>query len=105
MNIKTAIPVDRSEALTKLLPLIWVFKYKFDKEGYLNAFKAKIYIQGDLQPENDLEKTATTLAATTFQILAAIITTTDLETRQLNAINAFPNNRLDKKIWINYPED
>lgn len=31
-----------------LLPM-WVFKYKFDKEGYLVSFKARICVRDDLQ--------------------------------------------------------
>jgi hypothetical protein len=31
------------------LPLIWIFKYKFDTDGYLSQFKARLCVRGDLQ--------------------------------------------------------
>ena len=33
----------------KLLPLMWRFKYKFDSDGYLQKFKARLCARGDLQ--------------------------------------------------------
>ena len=32
----------------KVLPLIWVFKYKLNNKGYLKKYKARICVQGDL---------------------------------------------------------
>ena len=33
----------------KILPLRWVFTYKFDSDGYLIKCKARICVRGDLQ--------------------------------------------------------
>jgi len=33
----------------QILPLLWVFTYKFDTDGYLTKFKARICVRGDLQ--------------------------------------------------------
>jgi hypothetical protein len=38
--------VDQEESL---LPLLWVFKYKFDPDGYLIKHKARLCARGDLQ--------------------------------------------------------
>ena len=32
-----------------LLPLIWVFKYKVDLDGYLTKYKSRLIARGDLQ--------------------------------------------------------
>ena len=39
-KIKIASIIKRSQATTKPLPLIWVFRYKFDKHSFLLKFKA-----------------------------------------------------------------
>jgi hypothetical protein len=47
MNTWTPVPknsIDQAE----VLPLKWVFKYKFDDQGFLSKFKARICVRGDL---------------------------------------------------------
>jgi hypothetical protein len=39
---------DLNLIATEVLPLMWVFKYKFDGEGYLLRYKARICVRGDL---------------------------------------------------------
>jgi hypothetical protein len=41
--------VSKGTSKTTPLPLLWVFKYKFDTDGYLDKFKARICVRGDLQ--------------------------------------------------------
>jgi hypothetical protein len=55
---------------------------------------------GNQQAAGDLPTRATTLASTTFRTLIAITAHFDLETRQLDVINAFVNCDLDKVIYI-----
>jgi len=40
---------NATTADAEVLPLMWVFTYKFDKDGYLYKFKARICVRGDLQ--------------------------------------------------------
>src|ERR1700726_3663337 len=85
------------------LPLLWVFKYKFDSDGYLTKFKARLCARGDLQPT--IEDTyAATLAAQTFRAMMAIVAAFDLEMRQYDAINAFVNAILPKPRIMECPE-
>jgi hypothetical protein len=37
-------------AAQTVLPLLWVFTYKFDTDSYLLKYKARICVRGDLQP-------------------------------------------------------
>jgi len=55
--------VLKAEAYNKqILLLKWVFKYKFNSDGYLQKLKAQLYVRRDLQITK--EKTyAATLAA------------------------------------------
>ena len=79
----------------KPLPLMWVFKYKFDSDGYLIKYKARLYARGDLQ-STDEDTYAATLAAQTFRAMMSLVAAYDLETRQYDAINAFVNALLTK---------
>jgi Reverse transcriptase (RNA-dependent DNA polymerase)/Pol polyprotein, beta-barrel domain len=82
---------------TTPLPLMWVFTYKFDQDGYLLKHKARLVARGDLQ--YIVEDTyAATLAVQTFRAVMAIVAAFDLETRQYDAVNAFANATLPKPI-------
>ena len=54
-----------------VVPLMWVFTYKFDEDGYLYKFKARLCVRGDLQAQYG-DTYAATLAARTFRALIAI---------------------------------
>jgi hypothetical protein len=54
-----------STADGEVLPLMWVFTYKFNEDGYLYKYKARLIICGDLQQTHD-DTYAATLAARTF---------------------------------------
>jgi hypothetical protein len=77
-----------------------VFKYKLDKHRNLQKCKARLVVCGNQQAAGDLLTRATTLASTTFCTLMAIIARFNLETRQLDAINAFVNCDLNKIVYI-----
>ncbi|KAK7583642.1 hypothetical protein V3481_012924 [Fusarium oxysporum f. sp. vasinfectum] len=97
-------PVPTDEAQGRPLPLTWVFKYKFNKHGFLTRFKARLCVRGDLQQPNDKETYAATLAGRTFRVLMAITAKFDLETRQLDAVNAFTNSLIDEDIYVLFPD-
>jgi hypothetical protein len=46
----------------QILPLKWVFKYKFNSNGYLQKLKARLCVHGDLQITKE-ETYAATLVA------------------------------------------
>jgi hypothetical protein len=102
MNTWTPVPknsIDQAE----VLPLKWVFKYKFDDQGFLSKFKARICVRGDLQPISSLETRATTLAARTLRTILALAAAFDLESAQLDAVNAFLNSSIDEIIYVSQP--
>ena len=96
-------PVPKTQSL-KPLPLMWVFTYKFDTEGYLTKYKARLCVRGDLQDPTHLDTYATTLAARLFRTLIAIMAAFDLEARQYDAVNAFANSLLDEVVYCTCPE-
>ena len=75
-----------------------MFKYKFNTDGYLIKFKARLCVREDLQ--TIYEKTyAAILAARIFRTVMAIATTFDMKIHQFDAVNAFINNRLNEEIF------
>ena len=95
--------VPRDSVQTPPLPLIWVFKYKFDSDGYLDKFKARLCVRGDLQ-RTEQDTYAATLAARTFRALMAIAAAFNLEIFQYDAVNAFLNSKLNEEIFCQCPE-
>ncbi|KAE8547619.1 hypothetical protein EYB25_009412 [Talaromyces marneffei] len=89
---------------TQILPLTWVFKYKFDKYGKLSKFKARICIRGDLQEPNELATRAATLASRNFRTMMSLAAVFDLEIVQYDAVNAFVNSELDEDVYTYFPD-
>ena len=58
---------------------------------------------GNQQREHDLPTRATTLATTSLRVLLAIAAKFDLETLQLDAINAFVHAELDETVFMQMP--
>lgn len=87
----------------EILPLTWVFKYKFNTDGYLEKFKARLCVRGDLQT-TEQDTYAATLAARTLRALIAIAAAFDLDMMQYDAVNAFANSFLEDEIYCYCPE-
>jgi hypothetical protein len=87
----------------EVLPLLWVFKYKLDSEGYLTKYKARICVRGDLQTTAE-DTYAATLAIRIFRALMAIAAYFNMEVRQYDAVNAFTNAQLAVPVYCHPPE-
>lgn len=70
----------------KVLPLKWVFTYKSDDQGFLFKYKARICVQGDLQPHTEEDLYAATGAYRTFRTYMAIVAAFDLDCDQMDAV-------------------
>jgi hypothetical protein len=67
-------------------------------------FKARLYIQNNLQELVYKDTYTTTLVIKSFRVLMAIITIFNLNCWQGDAINAFTNSPINKIIYIKYPD-
>jgi hypothetical protein len=94
-------PNDRS---VQVLPLKWVFDYKFDQDGNLRKFKARLCVRGDLEKVTPDEKRAATLAARTARIIFGLVAAFNWDVRQLDAVNAFLNSTLPKPVYTKLPD-
>jgi hypothetical protein len=99
----TFTPVNRPNSGKQILPLLCVFSYKFNQDGYLVKYKARLCIRGDLQKVNSKDTYTATLAVQVFRALIAIMAANDLEAKQLDTINAFVNSILDKEVYCKCP--
>lgn len=100
---KTFEYIDISTRGQKPLPLLWVFTYKFDQDGYLIKFKARICARGDLQSTEE-ETYAATLTSQIFRAMMAIAAAFDLEIRQFDVSNAFLHATLRQPIICKCPD-
>lgn len=75
-----------------------------DKHGFVTRFKARLCVRGDLQQLNNKEAYAATLTGRLFRVLMAITAKFDLETRQLDVVNAFTTSFLDENIDTMFPD-
>ena len=87
----------------KPIPTRWVFTYKFDESGFLIRYKARIVVRGDMEPLTGEETYAATLAFRVFRSLMALAAAYNLSTRQLDAVNAFLNARLNRRVYCRIP--
>ena len=87
----------------QILGCQWVFKYKTDKHGRLQKCKARLVVCGNQQKRHDLPTRATTLAITSLRVLLAVVAKFDLETLQLDAVNAFVHADLDETVFMRMP--
>lgn len=98
------VPYDSASKVNKKpIPTTWVFRYKFDNQGYLIKYKARLCARGDLQHINQ-DTFAATLAACIFWALMAIVAAFNLDTRQYDAINAFANSEIDEPTYCKPPK-
>ena len=96
--------VLRNTVAQQVIPLTWIYRYKFDKHGYLIKLKARICVRGDLQEHSEKDTYAATLAGRSFRSLMAIAARWDLEMRRYDAVNAFTNSDLDEVIYVEFPD-
>ncbi len=89
----------------KIIPLKWVFIYKNDSDDYLTKYKARIVMRNDLQNADPQDVYAATLASKVFRMLMTLVIAFHLETRQLDAVNAFLNAHNDEFVYCQMPDD
>ena len=91
------------ESGKQIFPLMWIFLYKFNQDGYLTKYKARLCIRGDLQKMDAKDTYVATLAVQVFRALMGITAAHNLEAKQLDAVNAFVNSVLDEEIYCECP--
>jgi hypothetical protein len=96
--------VPISNVTSFILPLMWVFTYKGDEDGFLTRCKARLVVRRDLQRNHSQDTYTAMLAVRVFRALMAIAAYFDLDIQQFDTVNAFYNAFLDEDIYIYYPD-
>jgi hypothetical protein len=99
-EINSSNPASQAD---DMLHLMWVYTYKFNADGYLKSFKARLVARGGLQLTEE-ETYAATLAAQTFRAIIAIACTFDLEVRQFDVVAAYSHANLEQPLTAHLPE-
>ena len=102
LQIRPRSRPDRTMA-SLVLSSMWTFVYKTDKHTFLSKCKARLVVCGNQQERGELPTRATTLASTAFRTLMAITAKFDLETIQIDAVNAFVYCDLDEVVYMKLP--
>src|SRR6266436_6182710 len=84
----------------------WVFTKKFDNQGKLSRYKARLVAQGFSQiPGQDFEATfSPVMRMDSLQTLLAIAAVQDLEIGQMDIKGAYLNGDLKEEIYMRQPE-
>jgi hypothetical protein len=96
--------IPRNTATSLPIPLMWVFTYKYDNNGFLSSFKARLVVRGDLQDASEKDTYAATLAARAFRCVMSLVAAFDLDTWQADASSAFTNSYLDETVYVECPD-
>ena len=94
--------VPISDAQTRILPGLWVFRRKRTPDGTIKKFKARYTCRGDLQ-EGDLDKFAAVVAWSTIRMILVISLMLGWHTLAIDFSSAFVQAKLDTPVWIHLP--
>jgi hypothetical protein len=89
----------------QILPVRWVFTHKLDTAGYLQRFKGRLCVRGDLQDITGVDVYAATGAYRSLRILLALVAAFDLICDSADVKNAFLNAILspDEIVYVRCP--
>jgi transposase InsO family protein len=98
-------PVPKLPAGKNLMSTRWVFKAKYDSNGVLEKFKARLVVRGFSQREGEdyFETYAPTMLFESFRVLCATACALGYELKVLDFVTAFLNAPLDEELYVRAP--
>lgn len=96
------LPVGKKPIQSK-----WVFKRKFDKEGNISKYKARLVVKGFTQKEGiDYTETFSPVARYgSIRFMLAMAVKYKLKIEQMDAVTAFLQGELSEEIYLSQPEE
>lgn len=90
----------------KLIKNKWVYTLKRDDAGNIIKYKARLVAKGFSQQSGiDYDETFSPVVRySSMRLLLALDANYELNVRQLDAVTAFSNGKLDEEIWMEQPE-
>ncbi|XP_010484894.1 PREDICTED: uncharacterized protein LOC104763183 [Camelina sativa] len=89
----------------KALGCMWVFRLKFNADGTLQRYKARLVVLGNHQSEGlDYNETFTPVAKmVTVRIFLQQVASFNWEVHQMDVHNAFLHGDLDEEVYMKFP--
>ncbi|PLW07246.1 hypothetical protein PCANC_28159 [Puccinia coronata f. sp. avenae] len=102
LGVWTVVPIPSNR---HLLGTIWVFRKKYDANGNLMKFKARLCAQGSAQQEGiDFNKTyAPTGRSSVLKTALTVGINAGMDIHQMDVCNTFLNGKLDEEIYLCCP--
>ena len=84
----------------------WVYKKKYNADGTLERYKARVVAKGfNQRPGQDYFETfASTMRQATVRIVLALAAIEDMELRSVDISYAFTNSDIDVEIYMEEPD-
>lgn len=84
----------------------WIFQKKYNQDGSILRFKARLVVQGFLQVagEDYFETFAPVVKFPTVRIVLALVAQLNLEFQQMDVRTAFLNGEIEEEIYMQQPE-
>jgi len=97
--------VPASEATTRILPTLWVFRRKRTPDGEIKKYKGRFTVRGDLQEKTPDDEDSYSPVAQWSSIRMMLVMSLILGwyTCSIDFANAFVQAYLKKPIWIHMP--
>lgn len=89
----------------KALNCKWVFKLKFNADGTLSRYKARLVVCGNNQTEGvDYSETFAPVAKmVTIRDFLQLVASRDWEVHQMDVHNAFLHSDLEEEVYMEFP--
>jgi hypothetical protein len=98
--------LDKTPAGVSPLPCKWVFKIKYNQDGSIERFKARLVVGGHRQRDGiDYDEVFAPVSKyATVRALLSITAIEDFELHAIDVSNAFLNGTLDTPVYMRQPE-
>lgn len=97
----TALPENR-----KAISNRWIFKRKYDQDGNISRYKARLVVRGFSQVagQDYFEAFAPVIKFTTVRIVLALVAQLTLECHQMDVKTAYLNGEVEEELYMEQPD-
>jgi hypothetical protein len=106
MSTNKVLDLENIPKRAKIVGCKWIYKTKYDSQGNVEIFKARLVVKGFTQREwIDYNETfSPVLCKDSFRIIMTLIAHYDLKLHQMDVRTAFLNGDLDENFYMAQPK-